>query len=91
MALTKRQKQYTIKGVKAHDTDTGSTEVQIALLTRRINELSDHLKTHRKDEHSRRGLLQLVANRRKLIKYLQSQSKARYNKLAKEIGLKVAA
>ncbi len=91
MALTKRQKQNTIRDVKHHDADTGSTEVQIALLTRRINELSDHLKKHRKDIHSRRGLLKIVAQRRKLIKYLQSISKKRYNELAEMLGLKTVA
>lgn len=91
MALTKRQKQNTIKDVKHHDTDNGSTEVQIALLTRRIDELSSHLKKHRGDNHSRRGLLKLVAERRKLVKYLQSISKKRYNALAKKLGLKTVA
>lgn len=91
MALTKRQKQNTIRDVKKHDNDTGSTEVRIALLTRRINELSDHLKKHHKDNHSRRGLLKLVAQRRKLIKYLQSVSKKRYNQLAEKLGLKTVA
>tara|TARA_B100001123_G_C15041925_1_gene919844 strand:+ start:245 stop:520 length:276 start_codon:yes stop_codon:yes gene_type:complete len=91
MALTKRQKQNTIREVKHHDDDTGSTEVQIALLTRRINELSDHLKKHRKDNHSRRGLLKLVAQRRKLIKYLQAASKKRYNEVAEKLGLKTVA
>lgn len=91
MALTKRQKQNTTKDFKKHDEDTGSTEVQIALLSRRIDELSDHLKTHRKDNHSRRGLLKLVAQRRKLVKYLQNISKKRYNDLAKSLGLKSVA
>jgi small subunit ribosomal protein S15 len=88
MALTKAQKQDTTTDIKNHDTDTGSTEVQIALQTKRIAELSDHLKTHPKDLHSRRGLLQIVADRRKMIKYLQAQGKDRYNALATKLGLK---
>jgi small subunit ribosomal protein S15 len=91
MALTKRQKQNTIKDIKQHNNDTGSTEVQIAILTRRITELSDHLKKHRGDNHSRRGLLKLVAQRRKLVKYLQKTSKKRYNLLAKSLGLKTVS
>lgn len=90
MALTKVQKQETTTDIKNHDTDTGSTEVQIALQTKRIAELSDHLKTHPKDIHSRRGLLQIVANRRKMIKYLQTQGRDRYNTLAAKLGLKSA-
>jgi len=90
MALSNSQKQQTTKDIRNHKTDTGSTEVQIALLSAKITALADHLKTHRKDEHSRRGLLQLVADRRKLVKYLQKQSKTRYNALAKKVGLKVA-
>jgi small subunit ribosomal protein S15 len=90
MPLTKRQKQNTIRDIKRHDNDTGSPEVQIALLTRRINELSEHLKKHRNDVHSRRGLLQLVAKRRQHIKYLQTYDKKRYNKIAKELDLKQA-
>jgi small subunit ribosomal protein S15 len=89
MALTKRQKQNTIREVRVHDEDTGSPEAQIALLTRRINELTEHLKKHRKDNHSRRGLLQMVADRRKHIKYLQAQDIKRYNKIAKKLDLKV--
>ena len=67
--LTARQKKTTINKAKAHETDTGSTEVQIALLTKQIEELTLHLKKHNKDHHSRRGLLQMVGKRRRLIKY----------------------
>lgn len=88
MALTTTQKQQSSSDVAHHATDTGSTEVQIALLTTRINELSDHLTRHHKDTHSRRGLLQLVAERRKLIKYLQRTSRKQYNDLAEKLGLK---
>ena len=88
MALTKRQKQNTIRDTKRHDADTGSPEAQISLLTRQITELSDHLKKHHKDNHSRRGLLQMVADRRKHVKYLQKKSPEKYSKLAKKLGLK---
>jgi small subunit ribosomal protein S15 len=86
--LTKRQKQNTIRDTKLHEGDTGSPEVQISLLTRRIEDLSKHLKKYPKDNHSRRGLLQMVADRRKHIRYLQENDPKRYNKLAKKIGLK---
>jgi small subunit ribosomal protein S15 len=67
--LSKRKKQNVIKSSRRHDTDTGSVEVQIAILTKRIEDLSKHLKTHKKDKHSRRGLLKLVSERRKLMNY----------------------
>lgn len=89
MALTKRQKQNTLKETRLHDTDTGSPEAQISLLTRRIIDLTEHLKMHRGDNHSRRGLLQMVADRRKHIKYLQSKDKKRYNTVAKKLDLKL--
>jgi small subunit ribosomal protein S15 len=89
MPLTKRQKQNTIRETRLHDTDTGSPEAQISLLTRRITELTEHLKVHRGDTHSRRGLLQIVADRRKHIKYLQTKDVKRYNKLAKKLELKL--
>ena len=69
--LSKRVKENEVKKTQRHDTDTGSPEAQVALLTRKINELSNHLRTHKKDFHSRRGLLQMVADRRKHLKYLQ--------------------
>ena len=86
--LTRRQKQRVIGDTKVHEEDTGSPEVQIALLTRRIEELTDHLKKHEKDKHSRRGLLQMVAHRQSLTKYLQKKSPRRYNALAKKLNLR---
>ena len=86
--LTKRVKQNTLKQTQRHQEDTGSPEAQIALLTRRIEELSRHLRKHRKDFHSRRGLLQLVADRRKHLKYLERKDAKAYQALIKELGLK---
>lgn len=77
-----------MKKTRLNDEDTGSAEAQIGLFTRRINELTDHLRKHPKDKHSRRGLLGLVQKRRKQIKYLQNKSKERYNNVAKELDLK---
>jgi small subunit ribosomal protein S15 len=86
--LTKRKKQNAIKDVKRHDADTGSPEVQVSLLTKQIDELSSHLKKHQKDLHSRRGLLGMVADRRKHLKYLERTNKRSYNALTKKLGLK---
>lgn len=86
--LTKRKKANEIGKVSRHDTDTGSPEVQIAILTRRIEELSAHLDKNRKDKHSRRGLLGLVAARRQHLKYLESTNKRAYGTLIKKLGLK---
>lgn len=86
--LSKRIKANVTKEVKRHDTDTGSPEVQVALLTRQIEELSTHLRQHKKDFHSRRGLLQLVADRRKHLKYLEKKDKKSYDALIKKMGLK---
>lgn len=86
--LSKRKKENAIKDVKRHDTDTGSPEAQVALLTRQIEELSKHLRTHKKDFHSRRGLLQMVADRRKHLKYLERKDKKAYEALIKQLGLK---
>ena len=86
--LTKRKKANEIGKVKRHDTDTGSPEVQVAILTRRIEELSAHLDKNRKDKSSRRGLLGLVADRRKHLKYLESTNKRSYSALTKKLGLK---
>ena len=86
--LTKRKKANEIAKTKRHDTDTGSPEVQVAVITRRIEEISAHLDKNRKDQHSRRGLLGLVANRRKHLKYLESTNKRTYNMLTKKLGLK---
>jgi len=86
--LTKRQKANTMKPVKRHDSDTGSPEVQVAVLTRRILELTEHLNKNKKDKHSRRGLLKLVAKRRAHLKYLQRKDLKKYRALIKELGLK---
>ena len=88
LMLTKRKKQNAIAGAKRHDTDTGSPEVQVAVLTRRIQELSAHLDKNRKDKHSRRGLLGLVADRRKHLKYLETTNRREYGNLIRKIGLK---
>jgi small subunit ribosomal protein S15 len=86
--LTKRQKENAIREIKRHDTDTGSPEAQIALLTKAINELTDHLKKHGKDLHSRRGLLGMVADRRSHLRYLEKKDKKRYNAVVKKLDLK---
>ena len=86
--LTKRKKLNEMGKARRHDTDTGSPEVQIALLTRRIAEISAHLDKNRKDKHSRRGLLGLVAARRSQLKYLETTNKRGYSTLVKKLGLK---
>ncbi len=86
--LTKQKKAKTIKETAIHAADTGSPEVQVALLSKQIDELASHLKKHTKDKHSRRGLLQMVANRRTHLKYLEGKDKKRYNALVKKLGLK---
>ena len=86
--LTKTQKTRTMKPVQKHGTDTGSASVQVALLTKQIGELTTHLRKHNKDKHSRRGLLQMVANRRSHLKYLEKSDKKEYNKVLKSLGLK---
>jgi small subunit ribosomal protein S15 len=87
MATTK-QKQNIIKKVQIHATDTGSPEAQVAVLSKSIDDLTTHLKKNRKDNHSRRGLLQMVADRRTHLNYLKRKSKDRYESLVKKIGLK---
>jgi len=86
--LKPRKKLNIIKQHKIHDKDTGSSEVQIALLSERINELTNHLKKHPKDNHSRRGLLIMVSKRKKLLDYLKNKDEKRYGKIIKELGLK---
>lgn len=86
--LSKRKKENAIKDTQRHEHDTGSPQAQVALLTRRIDELSTHLRKHKKDFHSRRGLLQLVADRRKHLKYLERKDRAAYEALIKQLGLK---
>lgn len=90
LMLTKRKKQGVIKDLQMHDSDSGSAQVQIGLLTRRIDELSSHLKKNPKDNHSRRGLLLMVGKRRRFLQYLQRRDEKGYMKLAKKLGLKVA-
>lgn len=89
--LTKTKKAKIIKETRVHDTDTGSPEVQIAVLTKRIDELASHLKKHKKDNHSRKGLLQLVADRQAHMKYLQKKDVKRYASLMKKLELKKKA
>ena len=86
--LTTKKKANIIKESAVHDTDTGSPEVQVALLSRRIDELTKHLKRNAKDFHSRRGLLQMVADRRTHLRYLENNNKRRYNAVVKKLGLK---
>ena len=89
-AYDKEKKQKAIKKFKTHDTDTGSSQVQIALITDRINYLVEHLKKHKKDNHSRRGLLNLVGLRRRLLSYLKRKNYDEYIRVSKELKLKVA-
>ena len=77
-----------MKDFQVHETDTGSPEVQIAILTKRIDELASHLKKNPKDNHSRRGLLQMVSDRKALLKYLEKKNSKRYNSLVKKLGIK---
>ena len=88
MTLTKEAKLEIIKKHGRSDADTGSPEVQIAMLTRRINELTEHLRTHPKDHYSRRGLLKLVGRRRRFLNYLQKENLEGYRALIKELGLR---
>lgn len=86
--LTLKQKTKIIEDYKLHKSDTGSAEVQVALLTEEIKRLVKHLKTHAKDNHSRRGLLKMVAKRKRLLDYLKRESTRRYNSIVKKAGLK---
>ena len=88
MAFTSQQKQDIIKKFQGHEKDTGSTEVQIALLSERILYLTEHFKAHKKDHHSRRGLLQLVNQRRKLLDYLKQKNAESYKKILKDLNLR---
>ena len=88
MALAQEIKHELIEKFRTHSTDTGSPEVQVALLTKRINHLTEHFKTHQKDHHSRRGLLQMVSSRKSLLEYLKRTAVERYKKLIKELGLR---
>jgi small subunit ribosomal protein S15 len=88
MALASQTKEDLIERFRTHPTDTGSPEVQVALLTERINGLTEHFKEHKKDHHSRRGLLQLVSQRKRLLEYLKRKDVARYKTLIKALGLR---
>jgi small subunit ribosomal protein S15 len=88
MALLKEQKSQVIQDFRRGDDDTGSPEVQVAILSRRIQELTEHLKTHTKDHHSRRGLLQMVGKRRRLLDYLRREDINRYRELIQRLGLR---
>ena len=85
--LATKKKQAVIKKNRVHDTDTGSPEVQVAILSTQIIELTSHLKKHKKDNHSRRGLIKMVADRRTHLKYLERKDKTRYNALMKKMDL----
>uniref|UniRef100_UPI0038991C95 30S ribosomal protein S15 n=1 Tax=Caldanaerobius fijiensis TaxID=456330 RepID=UPI0038991C95 len=86
--MSKEEKQEIIEKYKKHDGDTGSPEVQIALLTKRINDLNEHLTVHKKDHHSRRGLLKMVGKRRALLNYLMKKDYERYKQLLEELNLR---
>jgi small subunit ribosomal protein S15 len=88
MAMTAIRKKELVDQYRTHDGDTGSPEVQIAILTERITYLTDHFKTHDKDHHSRRGLLKLVGQRRRLLKYLRITDEGRYQTIIKSLGLR---
>lgn len=88
MTLSKVQKTDIIQGYKTHASDTGSPEVQVAILSERINYLTEHFKAHAKDHHSRRGLMMLVGQRRRLLDYLKSKDVARYRGLIEKLGLR---
>jgi small subunit ribosomal protein S15 len=88
MALDKERKQQVISKYRKHDADSGSPEVQIALLTERINTLGDHFKTHSRDHHSRRGLLKMVGQRKRLLNYLKKKDLEGYRALIKDLGIR---
>jgi len=88
VSFSKVQKAQVISGYRTHDSDTGSPEVQVALLSERINYLTEHFKTHPKDHHSRRGLLQLVGQRRRLLDYLKGKDFQRYRGLIDKLGIR---
>ncbi len=86
--MTKEEKQAIMAEYATHESDTGSPEVQVAVLTKRINDLTEHLKTHKKDHHSRRGLLMMVGHRRNLLAYLQKTDIERYRSLIARLGIR---
>lgn len=88
MPVVKEQKEKLIRDFQVHGSDTGSAPVQVAILTERINLLTEHFKTHRKDHHSRRGLLKLVSQRRKLLEYLKTSDRSEYQKIIERLNLR---
>lgn len=88
MALTQERKQEIIRQFRTHETDTGSPEVQVAILTEQIEQLTEHLRVHKKDHHSRRGLLKMVGQRRRLLEYLRKTDVKRYTSLIERLGLR---
>ncbi len=88
MALHQERKAELIQKFRTHESDTGSPEVQVAILTERINSLGDHFQAHKKDHHSRRGLLKMVGQRRRLLDYLKARNADRYKKLIDELGIR---
>lgn len=88
MSITEEKKQEIIENYRLHEKDTGSPEVQIAILSERINNLTEHFKTHKKDHHSRRGLLKLVGQRRRLLNYLKDNELERYSQVVSRLGLR---
>lgn len=88
MSLTQERKHELINGYQVHETDTGSADVQIAMLTERINRLSEHLKSNKKDHSSRRGLLQMIGRRKRLLTYLRSENTQRYKALIQRLGIR---
>ena len=88
MSLTQEEKSTAISAHRVHEKDTGSSEVQISILTKRITTLTEHFKSHKKDHHSRRGLLQMVSKRRKLLDYLRRRDEAKYKSLIAALGIR---
>ena len=88
MVLVKEDKKKVIEKFKTHENDTGSSEVQIAILTKKINMLNEHLKANKKDHHSRRGLIIMVGKRKRLLEYLKNNDVSKYKKIIKELGLR---
>lgn len=88
MALAKEAKEQIVSDFRTHETDTGSPQVQVALLSKRINDLTEHFKTHKKDNHSRRGLLKMVQQRRSLLNYLKQTDIERYHEVVNRLGLR---
>ncbi len=88
MTLTKEEKTAAVESQRIHDRDTGSSEVQIAILTKRITSLTDHFKTHKKDHHSRRGLLKMVSKRRKLLDYMRRRDEGKYQSVIAALGIR---